>query len=87
MAGTTLLRELAWDSFETGFLDGMLRLLLGPDVPCSFGALCGNIALSAGDVGKDTPPSTPTDCRGHFRAGRAAGCAAGCAASSGCCAT
>ena len=53
-------RELACDSFETGFLDGMLRLFLEPETPCSFGALCGNFALSAGAVEKDAPPSPTT---------------------------
>ena len=54
------IRELACDSFETGFLDGMLRFFLEPEAPCSFGALCGNFALSAGAVEKDAPPSPTT---------------------------
>ena len=81
MNESTLGRTPACDSFETGFFDGTLRLFADPEVPCSFGALCGDVALSAGAIEKEAPPfptdfelsihvSRPADCLGRFLAGR-----------------
>ena len=60
MNGLTLVREPAFASFETRFLDGMLRSCVVPKIPCSFGALWGDVGLSAGAIEKEAPPF-PTD--------------------------
>ena len=60
MNGSTLVRIPAFASFKTRFLDGTLRSCVDPKIPCSFGALWGDIALSAGAIEKEAPPF-PTD--------------------------
>ena len=60
MNDSTLVRIPAFASFETRFLDGTLRSCVDPKIPCSFGALWGDVAWSAGAIEKEAPPF-PTD--------------------------
>ena len=56
ITGSRFVRKPACDSFEPGFLDGMLLSFLDPKEPCSFGAPWENSVLFAGAVEKDAPP-------------------------------